>query len=309
MQVRLYMSQTRSRRNSFSSTLGRTAVGLRPFALLRSLIVVRVDLHLDIRAPMASGSLSPQALMTSAARSLGFILSRGNPWRSRYSHTSEVSLAAFLTTSSSEYTVNLCPWPSSADREAGLTSLSDTVGRSYLHPSPHSKRASAKLRRPRLRMLMPFSERSENPTVRSPSTYRRRALANLRSSSADSYIIPPMSCALSFPTQGLIRRIRLPRAWMVITSPEKLPPNSESTARRRSATVLLVSDMRRIPRGSTPESTRCLTFPTRVVVLPVPAAAMTSWVSASSMTAASCCWSRGWPLTTSVGLRPTMRGP
>ena len=184
--------------------------------------------------------------------------------------------------------MNLCPWPSSAERDAGLTSLSDTTGRSYLQPSPHSKRASAKMRRPRLRMLMPLRDRSENPTVRRPSTYRSSALANLRSSSADSYMIPPISCALSFPTQGLIRSIRLPRAWMVITSPGKLPPNSESTALRRSATVLFVRDIRRMPRGSTPESTRCLTFPTRVVVLPVPAAAMTSWVSASSMTAASC---------------------
>ena len=75
----------------------------------------------------------------------------------------------------------------------------------------------------------------------------------------------------------------MPRAWMVITSPGKPPPNSESTDARRSATVLLVSEMSRMPLGSTPESTRCLTFPTSVVVLPVPAAAITSWVSASSL--------------------------
>ena len=121
-------------------------------------------------------------------------------------------------------------------------------------------------------------------------------------------MILPRSLVLSLPTQGLLRRILLPRAWMVMTSPGKPPPNSESTDARRSATVLLVSEMSRMPLGSTPESTRCLTFPTSVVVLPVPAAAITSWVSASSVTAASCCGSRGCPLTTMTGPAPTM-GP
>ena len=102
MHIRLYMSQTRSSRNSFSSTLGRVLVSLRPLALRRSAMVVRVDLHLDMSAPMASGSLSPQARMTSAARSLGLSLSHWKLWRWRYSHASEVSLAAFFTTSSSE---------------------------------------------------------------------------------------------------------------------------------------------------------------------------------------------------------------
>ena len=65
-------------------------------------MVVPVDLHLEISAPMASGSLSPHALITSAARSLGFSLSQAKPWRSMYSHASLGSLAAALTTSSSE---------------------------------------------------------------------------------------------------------------------------------------------------------------------------------------------------------------
>ena len=102
-----------------------------------------------------------------------------------------------------------------------------------------------------------------------------------------------MSLVLSLPTHGRLRRILFPRAWIVMTSPGKLPPNSESMEARRSETVLLVSDIRRMPLGSTPESTRCLTLPTSVVVFPVPAAAMTSCVSASSNTAASCCGSRG----------------
>ena len=102
MQSMLYSSQTLSRRDSFSSTRGRVLVSLRPLALLRSPMVVPVDLHLEISAPIASGSLSPHALMTSAARSFGFSLSHWNPWRSMCSHASRGSLAAFLTTSSSE---------------------------------------------------------------------------------------------------------------------------------------------------------------------------------------------------------------
>ena len=155
-------------------------------------------------------------------------------------------------------------------------------------------------------MLMPHSDRSEYPTVRSPSTYSRSALANLRSSSAASYMILPRRAVLSFPTQGRLRSILLPSAWMVMTSPGNDPSNSSSTALRRSETVLFVREIRRIPLGSTPLSTRCLTLPTRVVVFPVPAAAMTSWVSASSMTAASCCLSRGCPLTVIPELRSAM---
>ena len=66
--------------------------------------------------------------------------------------------------------MNLWPFPSSAWTEAGFVSLSVTTGLSYVQRMPHSKRASAKFLRPRFLMLMPQSDTSEYPTVRSPST-------------------------------------------------------------------------------------------------------------------------------------------
>ena len=121
--------------------------------------------------------------------------------------------------------------------------------------------------------------------------------ANFLSHSHRSYMIDDSRVLLSFPTQGLLRVILFPRAWMVMTSAPNPGPNSLSNASLRSWTVLFVREIIRMREGSVPESTRCFTFPTRVVVFPVPAAAMTSSVSASSKTASDCWRSSLWPLT------------
>lgn len=78
--MRSYRSHTLSSKNSFLSILTLIPVSLRLLALMRSAIVVQVDLHLDIRVSIVSGILSPHTFRTLAAKSLRLSLSHSKSW-------------------------------------------------------------------------------------------------------------------------------------------------------------------------------------------------------------------------------------
>ena len=88
--------------------------------------------------------------------------------------------------------------------------------------------------------------------------------------------------------------ILMPSLWNVQTSARM--PTASLMRDERSSTVAFVNDRTRISSGDAlPDCTRCFTSPTTVVVLPVPAPAMTSLVLTSSPIAVSCCPSSRCP--------------
>ena len=129
------------------------------------------------------------------------------------------------------------------------------------------------------------------------SAQARRSAANDGSSDTLLRIMSASSSVLRRPTQGILPEMRCPSEWMVMTDPRNESPNSSRIARRRSATVLLVSEMTRMEEGSAPSSRSLDTRPISVVVFPVPAPARTSLVGSSPEMASICCSLSGLPLT------------
>ena len=137
------------------------------------------------------------------------------------------------------------------------------------------------------------------------SAHTRRSAANDVSSDTLLRMMSASNSVLQRPTHGILPEMRWPSEWMVMTEPWNASPNSSRIARRRSATVLLVSEMTRIDEGSAPSSRSLDTRPINVVVFPVPAPARTSLVGSSPEMASICCSLSGLPLT--FTLPPAMR--